>query len=198
MKILAISGSAREASTNTALLRAMQHLAPEGVELLVAHKLNTLPVFSPDMEGEKTPVVVHEFLEAVFVADGIIISSPEYVRAIPGGLKNAIDWMVSRFEIIGKPIALVHASHRGDDMLASLRLVLSTVSSNFLEDLFFRIPLVGKSPLEITGVLRLPEHESQVKSFLLNFVAAQKIIERAPNTTVERDASPQSGSRPSP
>jgi hypothetical protein len=33
-------------------------------------------------------------------ADGVIISSPEYVRAIPGGMKNLIDWMVSRAEII--------------------------------------------------------------------------------------------------
>ena len=172
MKILAISGSARESSTNTALLRAMRKLAPVDVELLIIHNLNTLPIFSPDTEGKKTPMVVCEFLETVSVVDGIIISSPEYVRAIPGGLKNAIDWMVSRFEIIDKPISLVHASHRGDDMLASLRLVLSTVSSNFLENLFFRIPLIGKSPEEITEFLSQPEHESQITSFLHNFVAA--------------------------
>jgi len=199
VKILAISGSARKVSTNTALLRAMQNLAPAGVELLVIDNLNTLPVFSPDMEGEKTPVVVGEFIEAVSVADGIIISSPEYVRAIPGGLKNAIDWMVSGFEIIAKPIALVHASHRGDDMLASLRLVLSTVSSNFLENLFFRIPLIGKSPQEITEILSLPEHESQVTSFLLNFVATQKMTESTPISTVESVAPRNSAvPRPSP
>lgn len=198
MKILAISGSTREASTNTTLLRAMQNFAPAGVELRIVHSLNTLPVFSPDMEGEKTPIVVREFLDEVFAADGIIISSPEYVRAIPGGLKNAIDWMVSRFEIIGKPIALVHASHRGDDMLTSLRLVLSTVSNNFLENLFFRIPLIGKSPQEVMSFLGLPEQESQIRSFWLNFVAAYQMIESSPNIAVERDASPQSGSHPSP
>jgi NAD(P)H-dependent FMN reductase len=172
VKILAISGSAREASTNTALLQAMKSLAPAGIEFSVFHSLNALPVFSPDAEGQKMPVAVHGFIEAVSAADGIIISSPEYIRAIPGGLKNAIDWLVSRFEVIGKPIALVHASHRGDDMLASLRLVLSTVSSNFLEHLFLRIPLIGKSPEEIEELLRLAEYESQVMSFLLGFVAA--------------------------
>lgn len=171
MRILAISGSARDASTNTTLLRVMKNLAPVGVELLVFHKLNTLPVFSPDAEGEATPAAVREFMESVSAADGIIISSPEYVRAIPGGLKNAIDWMVSRFEVIGKPIALVHASHRGDDMLASLRLVLSTVSDNFQEHLFFRVPLIGKSPEEIQEFLREPEHESQISTFLRSFVA---------------------------
>lgn len=188
MKILAISGSARESSTNTALLRAMRKLAPVDVELLVIHNLNTLPIFSPDTEGNKTPMVVCDFLETVSVADGIIISSPEYVRAIPGGLKNAIDWMVSRFEIIDKPISLVHASYRGDDMLASLRLVLSTVSSNFLESLFFRIPLIGKSPQEITELLSQPEHESQIVSFLHNFVAALQMIESTPNPAFKWDA----------
>jgi NAD(P)H-dependent FMN reductase len=188
VKILAISGSAREASTNTALLQAMRNFSPAGIEFSIFHSLSTLPVFSPDSEGEKTPVAVQEFIEAVSAADGIIISSPEYIRAIPGGLKNAIDWMVSRFEIIGKPIALVHASHRGDDMLASLRLVLSTVSSHFLEHLFFRIPLVGKSPEEVAESLRQSEYESQATSFLLSFVeAVRQSSEAGPNTASNPD-----------
>lgn len=172
MKILAISGSAREASTNTAFLRVMKNLAPAGVELLVFHRLNALPVFSPDSEGEATPEAVRDFIELVSIADGIIISSPEYVRSIPGGLKNAIDWMVSRFEVISKPIALVHASHRGDDMLASLRLVLSTISDNFLQHIFLRVPLIGKSPDEIEEILRMPEYESEISTFLSNYIAA--------------------------
>lgn len=172
MKILAISGSSREASTNTALLQTMKNLAPLGVDISVFCHLHTLPVFSPDAEGENTPLVVREFLELVSVNDGIVISSPEYIRAIPGGLKNAIDWMVSRFEVIGKPIILVHASHRGDDMLVSLRIVLSTLSNNFLEHLFLRIPLIGKSPEEVVKFLCLPENESQIRSFLVKFTAA--------------------------
>lgn len=172
MKILAISGSAREASTNTALLRGMKNLAPTGVELLIFNRLNTLPVFSPDFEGKATPAVVCEFIELVSATDGIIIASPEYVRAIPGGLKNAIDWMVSRFEVVGKPIALVHASHRGDDMLASLKLVLSTVSDNFFEHMFLRIPLIGKSPKEIEEFLQTPEYKSKISEFLKTYVTA--------------------------
>lgn len=89
------------------------------------------------MREKKTPAVVEEFIKSVSASDGIIISSPEYIRCIPGGLKNAIDWMVSRTEIIDKPIVLVHASSRGDDMLVSLRRVLSTVSSNFLKIYFY-------------------------------------------------------------
>ncbi|MDM8358431.1 NADPH-dependent FMN reductase [Pandoraea communis] len=172
MKLLAISGSSRRNSTNTALLMAMKDFVPADVKLSVFHRLDTLPVFSPDSEGNNTPQQVIEFLELVSASDGIIISSPEYVRAIPGGLKNAIDWMVSRFEAVGKPIALAHASHRGDEMLASLRLVLSTVSDGFLEPLFLRVPLIGKSPEEIADVLSLSGYAAQISAFLSNFVEA--------------------------
>lgn len=171
MKILAISGSARKASTNTALLKVMKKLAPAEIELTVFHQIYLLPIFSPDLEGEATPEVVEKFMEMVSTADGIIISSPEYVRAIPGGLKNAIDWMVSRFEVIDKPIALVHASHRGNDMLASLKLVLSTVSSHFMEHLFLRFPLIGMTPNEIEELLQAPEKQSEILTFMNNFVA---------------------------
>lgn len=172
MKLLAISGSARRESTNTALLLAMKDLAPDGMEISVFHRLDALPVFSPDLEGEKTPLQVIDFLGLVSAADGIVISSPEYIHAIPGGLKNAIDWMVSRSEIIGKPIALAHASHRGDDMLASLRLVLSTVSDGFLDDVFLRIPLIGQSPQEISAQLRLSEYRMQISQFLSEFAVS--------------------------
>ena len=171
MKLLAISGSTRLASTNTALLMALKRFAPSDIELSVFHRLDGLPVFSPDSEGEQTPAEVLSFLSLVSAADGIIISSPEYVRAIPGGLKNALDWMVSRFEVVGKPIALAHASHRGDDMLASLRLVLSTVSDGFRERVFLRVPLVGKSPDVIEEILRLPEVESRMTEFLSDLAA---------------------------
>lgn len=170
MKILAISGSTREESTNTALLKAISEIAPKSIEIRVFHDLNLLPIFSPDDEGEKTPAVVRNFIELIDTSDGVIISSPEYVRSIPGGLKNAIDWMVSRIEIIDKPIALVHASSRGDDMLDSLKRVLSTVSSNFFQDLLFRISLIGKSPEEIIELMHSMKYESQITLFLTHYI----------------------------
>ncbi len=104
-------------------------------------------------------------------ADGIIISSPEYVRAIPGGLKNALDWMVSRDEIIRKPVSLLHASPRGDDMLAALRLVMKTVTERFEERLFLRFPLISKSQDEVRELLRLPENANRLSEFISQFVA---------------------------
>ena len=176
MKILAISGSTRAASTNTAFLREMQALAPDRIQLSVFHYLDTLPVFSPDLEGEHMPSAIADFLALVAAHDAILIASPEYVHAIPGGLKNAIDWMVSRCEIIGKPIALAHASYRGDDMLASLRLVLATVSDGFLASPFLRIPLIGKTPAEISALLYTPEHRGEIRQFLSSFAIAAEAM----------------------
>lgn len=169
MKILTISGSTRQNSTNSALLRQLEHFAPEDVSINLFCNLESLPIFSPDKEGPRTPKKVTEFINTVSECDGIIVSCPEYVRAIPGGFKNAIDWLVSREAIIAKPIILVHASHRGDDMLTSLRLVLNTVSSRFNSDLFARFPLMSKTPEEIRLILGSPSAKSELSALIDNF-----------------------------
>lgn len=171
MKLLALSGSARAASTNTAMLDCFCQLAPLDIELELFHGLADLPIFSPDREGENTPALASEFISAVRQADGIIVASPEYVRGIPGGLKNAIDWLVSGDEIIAKPIVLAHASHRGLDMLASLRLVLGTVSERFNAELFVQFPLMSQTPQEVRCTLETEENASVIEAFLKDFSA---------------------------
>jgi len=169
MHILAISGSLRKDSTNTTLLRAIQSKAPPDLKLELYEHIGTLPIFSPDLEGEHTPQSVIDFCSAVEKTDGIVLACPEYVRAIPGGLKNAIDWLVSRDEIISKPIALAHASPRGDDMLHSLRLVLNTVSEAFTEEVFLRIPLQPSSTTTVSAILENEEHARDIMYFLDQF-----------------------------
>lgn len=166
MRVLAISGSMRLNSSNTYLLRHIAEVAKPEFECEIANGLDSLPVFSPDLEGSLTPSSVRNFASAVALSDGIIISSPEYVRAIPGGLKNAIDWLVSRDEIIRKPIALAHASHRGDDMLNSLRTVLATVSENFSESCFLRIPLVSQTADEMGTTVSKDENAAAIRTFV--------------------------------
>ncbi|KKZ89580.1 NAD(P)H-dependent oxidoreductase [Rhizobium phaseoli] len=165
MKFLAISGSARRASTNTALLRALQAAAGAAHTVSVYDRVGELPVFSPDLELDP-PLAVSALAQAIADADGLILASPEYIRSIPGGLKNAIDWLVSRNEVIGKPIVLAHASHRGDDMLAQLRVVLATLSEQFNEELFLRIPLMKLSPEEIAERLSALRHQEEMRDFL--------------------------------
>ncbi|WP_232281547.1 NADPH-dependent FMN reductase [Sagittula stellata] len=169
MDFLAISGSARRLSTNTAMLRAVADIGRPDHVISVFDRVGDLPVFSPDLETDPLPDAVQIFVDQIQGCDGLIISSPEYVRAIPGGLKNAIDWLVSRDEIIHKPIALMHSSHRGDDVLAQLRIVLATVSTRFSSDLFLRFELMKKSPAEIAEHLDLPEGRREVENFLRRF-----------------------------
>lgn len=170
MKILAISGSGRASSTNTALLRAVGEIAQPEHDIVVFAGVADLPVFSPDIEDEPLPIAVQRFIDLIKESDGVIISSPEYIRAIPGGLKNAIDWLVSRDEIVDKPIALMHASHRGDDMLAQLRLVLSTVSQQFSQDIFLRFEFMKLSPDEISAHFAIASNRAAVTNFLYDFV----------------------------
>lgn len=171
MKILAVSGSARRLSTNTALLRAMQTIAPREIAIYVFDGIGDLPVFSPDLEGPNLPDGVRSFIQMISDSDGLLICSPEYVRGIPGGLKNAIDWLVSGNQVIGKPIALAHASHRGNDMLAALRTVLSTISSNFSENLFYQLPVMKETPESIGEILRIPANRQIAERFLRDFAS---------------------------
>ena len=175
MKLLAVSGSGRRASTNTAMLKAVSDIAsPKCSEITVfSDCCHILPVFTPDKEAHPLPQNVQNFVDLIRESDGLIVASPEYVRAIPGGLKNAIDWLVSRDEIIGKPIALMHASsYRGDDMLAQLRLVLSTVSDTVSpRDIYLRFDLMKLSPDEIPNHLMTAPNQCKILDFLNLFTS---------------------------
>lgn len=166
MNILAISGSQRAASTNTALLRALARAAEPPVAVTLSGAPGRLPIFSPDREGPPAPPEVEAFAAEVAAADALVISCPEYVRTLPGGFKNAIDWLVSRPEIAEKPIALLHASHRGDDALCDLRRMLATVSAGFAPDIFARFELMKLGPEEIAATLAAPEPTARLRAFL--------------------------------
>src|SRR6476661_3037252 len=109
LRILAISGSLRAVSSNTALLRAAVRLAPPGVEIDLYGGLGDLPHFNPDLEGHEPPAVI-DFIARVRAADGLLISSPEYAHGVPGAMKNALDWLVSDGLLVGKRVVLVNAT----------------------------------------------------------------------------------------
>lgn len=112
MRVLAVSGSLREGSFNTSLLRAAIEAAPEGIELELWEGLGELPIYDEDFEAD-VPESARRLREAWAAADGILFSTPEYNGSVPGGLKNAIDW-ASRPRLAAvlhnKPVAVVGAS----------------------------------------------------------------------------------------
>ncbi len=112
MRILAVSGSLRESSFNTSLLRAALEAAPDGVELELWEGLGDLPLYDEDLDSD-APESVRRLREDWAAADAILFSTPEYNGSIPGGLKNAIDWASRpRLEAVlrNKPVAVVGAS----------------------------------------------------------------------------------------
>lgn len=169
MRILALSGSLRAASTNTALLHALARAAEPPLRVEVWTGLASLPAFSPDLEGDLTPAPVLAFAAEVAAADGLVIACPEYVHALPGAFKNALDWLVSRPELTAKPIALIHASHRGEDVLADLRRVLATVSSGFAPEVFARFPQGKRSPAEVEAAMAEPGQVAELRAYLARF-----------------------------
>lgn len=180
MDVLALSGSARAASTNTALLRGLARAAPPGVRVTLAPNVADLPVFSPDREGPPAPAPVEAFAAMVARTDALVICAPEYVHALPGGLKNALDWLVSRPELVGKPIALIHASHRGDDMLADLRRVLATLSDGFAPGIFARFALMKMTPEDIAAELAMPAAQDRLRGYLAALEAHVRKVASAP------------------
>ena len=111
LKVLAISGSLRAGSYNTGALRAAQELAPEGMTIEIA-PIADLPLYNADVQAKGFPQPVQDLGEKIRQADAVLIASPEYNYSIPGGLKNAIDW-ISRLPnqpFAGKPIGMIGAS----------------------------------------------------------------------------------------
>jgi chromate reductase, NAD(P)H dehydrogenase (quinone) len=110
--LIGITGSLRKASLNTALLRAAVELAPAGITLETA-TLHGIPLYDGDVEaGEGIPAPVVALAERMQAAAGVLIVSPEYNYGIPGGLKNAVDWLsrVKPQPFQGKPTGILGAS----------------------------------------------------------------------------------------
>ncbi|MGY4101024.1 NADPH-dependent FMN reductase [Nocardia sp. R16R-3T] len=128
--VLLISGSTRSASTNTAALRTVAAIAPEGVETFWYDRLSELPAFSPDDDGTGHPSVV-ALRECMSRADAVLLCTPEYAGTLPGSFKNLLDWTVGTADLYEKPTAFLNvAAHgRGEGASATLTTVLGYVGA---------------------------------------------------------------------
>jgi chromate reductase len=113
LDVLVICGSLRKGSYNAALARTLPSLAPAGMKLRAAASFERFPIYNFDIQDATGfPAEVVAWADGIRSADGLIIVSPEYNWSIPGGLKNAIDW-VSRMKdqpFKDKPVALQSAA----------------------------------------------------------------------------------------
>lgn len=153
MRILAISGSLRAASSNSRLIEALPALVPTGVEVVIWRGLEGLPYFNPDLDVETPPAAVAELRQQVGLAHGLVICSPEYAHGVSGAMKNALDWLVSSLEFAAIPLALINAAPRAVHALAHLRETLATMSAAFVDEACVTVPLQGRdlSAADIPG-----------------------------------------------
>ena len=168
MFILALSGSLRDGSTNTALIGAAKVLAPKGAEVLLWNAQDQLPHFNPDLETA-VPPVVQEFRDLVGRADGLLFAVPEYARGLPGAFKNALDWLVGGDTFVRKYFVQWNASPRASEAQKSLRLVLETMSGLHVDEAALALPLIKQQATPQSLAAQYPD---EIKAALAAFVTA--------------------------
>jgi chromate reductase, NAD(P)H dehydrogenase (quinone) len=139
MKVLGLSGSLRDASYNSMLLRAAAELLPHDVEFELWDGLKAIPPYDEDDDVELRPDAVADLSAAIADADAVLFATPEYNSSIPGQLKNAIDWIsrpVATNVLRNKPVAVVGASTGAFGAVwaqAELRKVLASLGARVLD-----------------------------------------------------------------
>jgi chromate reductase, NAD(P)H dehydrogenase (quinone) len=123
--ILAVSGSLRQRSLNSAALRAaVRTAARSGIGVQFDESLRALPHFDPDLEADP-PQSVQRFRATCARAEAVLFAVPEYAFGIPGTFKNALDWTVGTGALYRKPVAVLSVALPGRG--ANVRVALGSV-----------------------------------------------------------------------
>lgn len=177
-RVLLISGSLRDGSTNTAVLRTARAQAAPGVEATLAAGLDALPHFNPDAdaEGAALPPPVVGLRRAVGAADAVLVCTPEYAGALPAVLKNLLEWTIGDGGLYGKPVAWINCSGPaaptgGADAHDSLAKVLRYAGAATVTDACARIPL-GRGDVGPDGLVAKADAVAAITAALAALVAA--------------------------
>lgn len=166
-QVLAIIGSANTQSANLYVVQQLAALAQNKFRITIYNKLKELPHFDPDLSVGDTPSAVLELRQQIADADGIIISTPEYVFSIPSGLKNAIEWCVATTIFAHKPTGLITAAASGLKGHEELQLIMRTVEARFSGPTTLLIQGI-KGKLDTNGQIT----DAKTQTELLDFVDA--------------------------
>ena len=159
VRILLVSGSTRHGSGNTATLRTVQAIAPDGITAEIYGGLAALPAFSPD-EDQQPPGLAAELRARIAAADALLFCTPEYAGTLPGSLKNLLDWTVGGGEIYDKPVGWINVAvgGRGTGAEEHLAMVLRYVGAVAVERACVRVPVprdaVGPDEIIADPVIR--------------------------------------------
>lgn len=143
-KILAISGSVRNGSSNHKLISLFASNISDIADVELYKGIDILPHFNPDLT-DHPPIEVTDFRQMVVNADAVLICTPEYIFSIPGSLKNAIEWCVSTTIFKDKPLGIITASASGEKGHEELQLIMKTLEADFTEDTVYSYRVLEES-----------------------------------------------------
>jgi hypothetical protein len=94
LKVVTLLGSLRKGSFNGMVARTLPGIAPAGMDISALPSIGDIPLYDADIQEEEGfPQRVQDIAQQIREADGVVIVTPEYNYSVPGGLKNAIDWL---------------------------------------------------------------------------------------------------------
>jgi NAD(P)H-dependent FMN reductase len=171
-----VSGSLRTGSTNTALLRTVQIVAPDAVKTVLYTGLDGLPHFDPDRDRAPLHLSVVDLRATIRASDAILFCTPEYAGALPGSFKNLLDWTIGDDHpgsIYEKPVAWLNASAAPTgavDAHDSLRRVLNYAHAAVVKDACVSIP-VTRQMVGNGGLISEPTIRAQILAALTILIA---------------------------
>jgi chromate reductase len=181
LNVISICGSLRKGSYNRMVMKLLPGYAPAGMRIAEAPPFTEFPLYDADLQGSSGfPEPVQKLADAVRAADGVIFVTPEYNFSIPGGLKNAIDWVsrVPNQPFAGKPVALQSAANGilgGGRMQYDLRRCMIFLDALTLNKPEIFIGNVSQRIDEKTGQIKDEQTVGFIKQQLIAFA---KFIER--------------------
>ena len=177
-KLIGLSGSLRQHSFNSSLLRAAVELMPQGAEMTFG-SIRDIPLYDGDVEdAQGVPPPAQVLKDAIAVADGLLLVTPEYNNSIPGVFKNAIDWLSRPPADIprvfgGKPVAIIGATPGGFGTILSQEAWLPVLRTLGTRPWFRGRLLVSRaaSAFDENGRIVSDATKGQLRQFIEGFVA---------------------------
>ncbi|MCY7297958.1 MAG: NAD(P)H-dependent oxidoreductase [Ilumatobacteraceae bacterium] len=182
-RAIAFSGSLRTGSSNTALIRLAQRIAPPELTIEIIDWVDQLPWMNPDLETDP-PEIVQRWWSALRGADALIIGMPEYNGTPTALAKNAIDWATrppADRAIAGTAVAFLSAAGRsgGQNSQNSVTPVLGFMGASIVEEPPVRLSMLGDR-LDADGSTDDPEIIDAVAAKLRAIVDALSLSDAAP------------------
>ncbi|HAP77459.1 MAG TPA: hypothetical protein DCR14_15435 [Acidimicrobiaceae bacterium] len=174
-RAIAFSGSLRNGSSNTALVRMAQRLAPPELHIEIIDWVHELPWMNPDLETDP-PEPVQRWWNALREADALIVGMPEYNWNPTPLAKNALDWATRPPDdraINGTAVAFLSSAGRagGANSQGNIGTILGYMGAIVVDEPPVRLSLVADR-INADGTTDDPEIEAAVSAKLDAVVAA--------------------------